>query len=139
LLHESTCDSHKQDVWFFRKGTTNVCMCYLIWQTAYPYVGLCSQLRTLFPRVAVPKHCSISTMHNDAKVSLSEHQKPEIILFYNDTKGGVDTKNQMCRHTCESGTRRWPMAMFYNLVDIDVALNAFVIWKKTESPMATCF
>jgi len=73
----------------------------------------------------------LSTMHNDAKVSLGEHEKLEIILFYNHTKGGVDTVDQMCRHyTCKSGTRRWPMAMFYNLVDIDVALKAFVIWKK---------
>jgi len=29
-------------------------------------------------------------MHNDANVSHGEHQKPEIIIFYNDTKGGVD-------------------------------------------------
>lgn len=37
----------------------------------------------------------ISTMHNDDKVD-PETQKPDIILSYNDTKGGVDVVDRLC-------------------------------------------
>ena len=36
-----------------------------------------------------------STIHRDAKVD-AETKKPEIIQFYNSTKGGVDTVDQLC-------------------------------------------
>jgi hypothetical protein len=47
----------------------------------------------------------LSTMHSDASVD-TETKKPEVIHFYNYTKGGVDTVNQLCgnysvsRRTC---------------------------------------
>jgi len=36
-----------------------------------------------------------STMHHDASVD-TETKKPEIVYFYNSTKGGVDTVDQVC-------------------------------------------
>jgi len=51
-----------------------------------------------------------------------------MILDYNATKGGVDTADQMLQtYTCKRMTRRWPTAIFYNIIDIS-ALNAFIIW-----------
>lgn len=38
-----------------------------------------------------------------------------MILFYNTTKGGVDTFDQMCSPmSCNRETNKWPMAVFYS-------------------------
>lgn len=70
----------------------------------------------------------LSSMHRSASVSENDpKRKPEPILFYNSTKGGVDTADEMLRgYSTKSATRRWPLAVFFNLIDI-VALNTFVI------------
>jgi len=49
-------------------------------------------------------------------------------MDYNSSKGGVDTADQMLRmYTTKRMTRRWPMAIFYNMVDVS-ALNGFIVW-----------
>ena len=54
-----------------------------------------------------------STMHRDAKVD-AETKKPEIIQFYNSTKGGVDTIDQLCgNYSVTRRTRRWPLCVFF--------------------------
>jgi len=68
----------------------------------------------------------ISTEHDTAEVDNSEKAKPRMVLDYNASKAGVDTMDQMVR-TYTSKTRRWPMVLFYNLLDVS-ALNAFIIW-----------
>lgn len=70
-----------------------------------------------------------SSMHNQPQIDASHPgKKPQIILDYNGTKGGVDTADQMLRmYTTKRMTRRWPMAIFYNMIDIS-ALNAFIVW-----------
>lgn len=40
----------------------------------------------------------LSTQHMGEDVSDDEKHKPEIVLFYNSTKGGVDTVDQMARN-----------------------------------------
>lgn len=70
----------------------------------------------------------LSTMHFQPEVSEATDKKPLMILDYNATKAGVDTMDQMVRnYTTKRKTRRWPMALFYNMVDVS-ALNAFIIW-----------
>jgi Transposase IS4 len=70
----------------------------------------------------------LSTMHNDGETETTGKQKPEIIKFYNSTKGGVDTMDQMVsNYTCKRSTRRWPSAIWSNIMDI-AALNAFRIF-----------
>nr|XP_023015977.1 uncharacterized protein LOC111505409 [Leptinotarsa decemlineata] len=45
--------------------------------------------------------------------------KPEIIGFYNATKGGVDTLDMKCNNYCANRkTRRWPLAVFYHLLAV---------------------
>ena len=74
----------------------------------------------------------LSSMHNTVKVD-QQHRKrlPETVKFYNETKAGVDVLDQMARyHTSKTGTRRWPMAVFFNLLDL-AAINALIIFKLT--------
>ncbi|XP_037940738.1 piggyBac transposable element-derived protein 4-like [Teleopsis dalmanni] len=54
--------------------------------------------------------------------------KPDIILHYNQTKGGVDTFDQMCSlMSCSRKTNRWPMAVFYGMLNISF-INSYVIY-----------
>lgn len=71
----------------------------------------------------------LSTMHNDNQIN-NETKKPEIIEFYNSTKSGVDTLDQMCvTYTCGRATRRWPMCLFYCMLDI-IGVNSYVIYSE---------
>ena len=84
---------------------------------------------TLLSYVPKPNKCVIllSTQHHGADIASSG--KPEIIEHYNATKGGVDTGDAMTRHySCVRQTRRWPMRIFMELLDI-AALNAFILWR----------
>ena len=51
-----------------------------------------------------------------------------MILAYNEDKGGVDVVDEMINtHRCKLATRRWPMVVFYAMVDV-AALNTLVLW-----------
>ncbi|KAF4530424.1 hypothetical protein B566_EDAN018556 [Ephemera danica] len=70
--------------------------------------------------------------HDDNIVEVKKNKyKPEIIDFYNKTKGGVDSMDQKVNtYTTRRKSRRWTMAYFYNLVDI-MGLAAYIIWIET--------
>jgi hypothetical protein len=69
----------------------------------------------------------LSSPHHDSAIC-SDSGKPEIIEFYNKTKGAVDMLDQTCaRYTVQRATRRWTMAMFYCMINI-AAVNALVIY-----------
>lgn len=70
----------------------------------------------------------LSTVHYTNKIDdANAKNKPMAILDYNANKCGVDTMDQMLgTYTCKRSTKRWPLALFYNMVDI-AALAAFVI------------
>ncbi|XP_039970002.1 piggyBac transposable element-derived protein 4-like [Bactrocera tryoni] len=56
--------------------------------------------------------------------------KPDHILDYNKFKAGVDTMDQMLTgYSCKRSTNRWPLAMFYNMVDI-AGLASFIIYDE---------
>jgi hypothetical protein len=74
----------------------------------------------------------LSSKHHDHKVD-STNEKPHTIFDYNKTKGAVDTVDQMChKYSARRGTKRWPLCVFYNMIDI-AALNALIIWKEKNS------
>lgn len=81
----------------------------------------------------------LSSMHSDAAVDTQEDSptfgKPEIILFYNSSKGGVDTVDKYVTHYSVSRTtNRWSMVIFYALLNIG-ALNSYIIFKRNaETP-----
>ena len=67
----------------------------------------------------------LSTLHN---IESEEEGKPEIVTYYNQSKAGVDIADQVIRfYSCKRGTRRWPLSLFYNCIDI-AALNAYIIY-----------
>lgn len=76
----------------------------------------------------------ISTLHNDNKIDPTTHvqQKPEVLTFYNLTKGGVDSNDKLCA-TDDVGrrTRRWPVVIFFHLINI-AAINAKVIYQANS-------
>lgn len=70
----------------------------------------------------------LSTMHNDAIVSESFRNKPEIIEYYNETKSGVDQLDQKVKcFTTKRQSRRWPMAFFCNILDVAVN-NSYILY-----------
>jgi len=70
----------------------------------------------------------LSSMHHDATVVADKDNKPEIITYYNETKSGVDNLDHLIGlYKCKRKTRRWPMTLFYNMIDT-AAVAAYVIW-----------
>ena len=69
--------------------------------------------------------CLLSSMHRSADVDASnEKKKPEIILFYNANKVGVDCFDQIARlYTTRPASQRWPIAVWDNILDI-AAINS---------------
>ena len=58
-------------------------------------------------------------------------KKSEMILDYK-YKAGVDVINQMVsRYTTKLDTNRWPIAMFYHMLDI-AALAPYILYSKNN-------
>ncbi|KAK3894430.1 hypothetical protein Pcinc_001779 [Petrolisthes cinctipes] len=67
----------------------------------------------------------LSSQHTQPTIASSG--KPEIIEFYNATKGGVDTFDQMCAtSSCSRKTRRWSLCLWYGILNT-ACINAFII------------
>lgn len=75
--------------------------------------------------------CLLSTMHSTPDVdTTTAAKKPFVIRFYNENKVGVDCFDQMARlYSTRSASRRWPLAVWGNMLDI-AAINACAIYKK---------
>ncbi|XP_035225178.1 uncharacterized protein LOC118197745 [Stegodyphus dumicola] len=72
----------------------------------------------------------LSTMHSNVFFDNSIKKKPNTVTYYNSTKCGVDVADQMLKkYNTSSGSRRWPVHVFYNVLDI-AALNAWFIYSK---------
>ncbi|XP_037042530.1 piggyBac transposable element-derived protein 4-like [Bradysia coprophila] len=79
----------------------------------------------------------LSTMHSSVDIVDTEHKKPKMILDYNNTKGGVDTFDQMIHeYSSKRKTNRWPLSYFFNLMDAS-ALAAYNIWITTNHSWKT--
>ena len=74
--------------------------------------------------------CLLSTMHSAPTTAHTEKKKPIMIEYYNKNKTGVDCFDQMSRlQTTKSCSRRWPLAVWANILDIS-AINAWIIYRK---------
>ncbi|XP_068213719.1 piggyBac transposable element-derived protein 4-like, partial [Palaemon carinicauda] len=84
------------------------------------------KVTVLCQRVKPTKRIQIlSTVHHNPTVI--EDHKSHMHMFYNATKGGVDTFDQMCSAlTCSRKTRRWLVCVFYGII-ILVMNNSFFI------------
>lgn len=73
----------------------------------------------------------MSSLHRDDIID-SETGKPDIIVNYNQTKGGVDTVDKLCAaYNCARGARRWPMVIFYSMLNV-AGINSLVIFKAND-------
>ncbi|XP_041844880.1 uncharacterized protein LOC121645749 isoform X1 [Melanotaenia boesemani] len=73
--------------------------------------------------------CILSSMHSVVETEDTRKKKPNTVTDYNSMKCGVDVMDQMVReYSVRSGTRRWPVAVFYNMIDM-AALNAYVLYQ----------
>ncbi|CAG4976198.1 unnamed protein product [Parnassius apollo] len=74
----------------------------------------------------------LSTLH-DSPDNNNEVELPEIIHFYNKTKGGVDVFDAMAKkYSVERRTKRWPMCIFYGLLN-GVGTNSWVLYKCSKA------
>ena len=72
----------------------------------------------------------MSTMHVSLAVYTTEKKKPLAIHFYNHKKVGLDVFDQMFRlYTTHAAIRRWPMAVWTNILDM-ACLNSWILFKK---------
>lgn len=75
--------------------------------------------------------CLLSTAHATEQID-ADTKKPVVILDYNKYKGGVDTFDKMLRcFTCKRKSNRWPMVVFYNMVDV-AALAAYRLYELSH-------
>ncbi|XP_055910852.1 piggyBac transposable element-derived protein 4-like [Eupeodes corollae] len=102
------------------------------------YSSLCgfSEKMALVSYVPTPRKqvVLLSTQHIVEKAVFGPQNKPLMILDYNRTKGGVDVFDQMVSiHSCSRQTNRWPMVVFYNLLDVS-ALATVIIFRHFNPP-----
>lgn len=77
----------------------------------------------------------LSTMHHDNAIS-DDQNKPDIIKYYNSSKGGVNVMDKMASHfTTKRATKRWPVAVFYNILNV-CALEAYVLYTEHNKEAA---
>ena len=77
----------------------------------------------------------LSSMHRQP--TIMPNGKPEIICFYNETKGGVDAFDQMCAtYSVSRKTSRWPMAIFYGMINSGV-INSWIIYKENQQTIGS--
>lgn len=54
-------------------------------------------------------------------------------MHYNKTKGGVDVVDRLCaNYNCARMTRRWPMVIFYSMVNV-AGINSQVVFAFNNS------
>ncbi|GFR63106.1 Piggybac transposable element-derived protein 4-like protein [Elysia marginata] len=77
-------------------------------------------------------------MHDEADV-IEEKKKPEIVLPYNKTKGDVGAMDQMAHaFTTKRKTKRWPLVMFFNLLDLASIASSVVFRIKNSVDTLSC-
>lgn len=72
----------------------------------------------------------LSSLHNSDEIDAEsgDAMKPEMLTFYNKTKGGVDTLDKLkAAYNVGRKTNRWPLALFFALMNIG-AVNANIIY-----------
>lgn len=69
-------------------------------------------------------------MHSTVGIGEGTKQIPETVSYYNSTKYGVDVVDQMARlYSTKAGSRRWPVQVFYNILDL-AAINAAILYRE---------
>ena len=89
---------------------------------------ICSVLPNLYQTVQM-----LSTQHKGNRTQPDGKHKPETIIYYNNNKLSVDILDSMCRlMSTKAGCRRWPLAVFYNILDM-AGVNAWILYTKSTN------
>lgn len=102
-----------------------------------PSTKFCHHQNITLASFTPKKHRIVLVVSNKiTTTNIGRNNKPESILFYNQTKGGTDVFDKLCHaYTVTRGTRRWPMRFFYGMLDQSV-VNARILYtcKYPEGP-----
>lgn len=74
----------------------------------------------------------LSSMHHYARIpdEANIQHKPDILLYYNETKSGVDNLDHLLRlYSCKRKVNRWPVCLFFNMLNC-AAFAAYFVWMK---------
>ena len=76
----------------------------------------------------------LSSVHQSVAVDQTHRKNmPETVSYYNKPKAGVDVLEQMASyHTIKTATRRWPVAIFYNILDC-AWINTYILYCKVTN------
>lgn len=70
----------------------------------------------------------LSSLHHDNSIDESEKKLPEMISFYNLTKGGVDVVDEMsATYSVARNSRRWPLTLFFSMLN-SAGINSQIIY-----------
>ncbi|KAF4527842.1 hypothetical protein B566_EDAN014644 [Ephemera danica] len=76
----------------------------------------------------------MSTQHNEGTIceASGTEMKPDIIMCYNETKGGVDTVDKMnATYPASRNTRRWSQAVYFQTINV-AGINALVLYSCSQ-------
>lgn len=87
--------------------------------------------RTLLVSYVAKRNKVVNLLSTNHRKSVCDHatekRKPDVVLYYNKTKGGVDaTDERVGTYSVKFKCRRWHVIVFCNLLDLS-ALNGFVV------------
>ncbi|XP_043476398.1 uncharacterized protein LOC122507645 [Leptopilina heterotoma] len=96
-------------------------------------------MRTLLSHVPKPSKAVVILSTLDFNDEVNANGKSIMNLFYNKTKGGVDTLDQLFHtYSVQRQTNRWPLATFYNLINA-AGIAAHIIYQnvmgQSEQPV----
>ncbi|XP_018368816.1 PREDICTED: uncharacterized protein LOC108764906 [Trachymyrmex cornetzi] len=76
--------------------------------------------------------CLVSSLHRNKGKTDVEIKKPEIVSYYNSTKGGTDTFDFLCKSysTCRK-TKRWTMRLFFGMLD-QAVVNSNILYNLND-------
>ena len=61
----------------------------------------------------------LTTLHDTVKVSKDKRSKPQVLIMYDHTKGGVDIADLFStHHTIRIKSKRWPLNAFAIILDM---------------------
>lgn len=77
----------------------------------------------------------LSTMHTQGDIDQNSGNKklPEVISFYNMSKGGVDVVDELKgEYSVSRNSHRWPLTIFFSLLNI-AGINSQIIYKSNTN------
>lgn len=99
-------------------------------------VGNSCVLTSYFPKTN-KNVLMLSTLHDDDEIDAfsKEAKKPDIITFYNSTKGGVDLVDRLkSEYSVAIISYRWPLTVFYSLLK-HATINEQIIHKHNTAQL----